>query len=96
MNNLSERLRILREKKGLLLRQVAATLEVDTAYVSKLERGEKNIRKEHLLKLAALYEVKVNDLLTLWLSERVMEVIYNEPDAKQALQMVIQNLEVNG
>ena len=35
-----EILRESREKKGLLLRQVAALLEMDTAILSKVERGE--------------------------------------------------------
>ena len=41
---IGKKLRELREQKGLLLRQVAASLEVDTAYISKMERGEKNIK----------------------------------------------------
>jgi transcriptional regulator with XRE-family HTH domain len=43
---IGQKLRELRGEKGLLLRQVAAELEVDTAYMSKMERGEKNIKRE--------------------------------------------------
>ena len=38
MNILGKRLRELREEQGLLLRQIAADLEVDTALMSKLEK----------------------------------------------------------
>ena len=54
---IGKHLRELREEKGLLLRQVAASLEVDTAYISKMERGEKNIKREFILKLAEIYKV---------------------------------------
>jgi len=35
------RIRILREEQNLLLRQVAPMLEMDTAQLSKIERGER-------------------------------------------------------
>lgn len=57
---IGQHLRELREEKGLLLRQVAAFLEVDTAYISKIERGEKNIKREFILKLAELYNYRRN------------------------------------
>lgn len=44
MNNpktFGQTIRNYREAKGLLLRQLAAALEVDTAFISKLERDEK-------------------------------------------------------
>ena len=51
-----ETIRNQRESKGLLLRQVAAFLEVDTAFVSKLERNERNASREQVIKLAAFLE----------------------------------------
>ena len=41
-------------------------LEVDTAYISKLERGEKNIRKNIILKLASFYDYDKNELISLF------------------------------
>ncbi|MBA2611171.1 MAG: helix-turn-helix transcriptional regulator [Bacteroidetes bacterium] len=46
MNTLGDKIRQAREKQGLLLRQAAAFLEVDTALVSKLERGERRPQKD--------------------------------------------------
>ena len=40
------RIRNLREEKNLLLRQVASLLEMDTAQLSKIERGERQAKKE--------------------------------------------------
>jgi HTH-type transcriptional regulator, competence development regulator len=52
---LGEKLKELREAKGLVQRQVAAELEVDTAYISKIESNEKPVSRTHLKKLAISY-----------------------------------------
>jgi len=39
------KIRKLREEKGLVLRQLAAALEIDTATMSKIERGDRQARK---------------------------------------------------
>ena len=59
-----ETIRKLREDKKLLLRQVAAFMEVDTAFVSKLERAERNASREQVLKLAEFLDTPSDDLLT--------------------------------
>lgn len=81
-------LRELREKNGLLLRQVAASLEVDTAYISKMERGEKNIKREFIIQLAQMYNTNVNELLTLWLADQVYLILKDEELAPNALNEV--------
>jgi transcriptional regulator with XRE-family HTH domain len=40
MNPIGEKIRIIRESKSLLLRQVAAYLEIDTALISKIEEAK--------------------------------------------------------
>jgi len=49
---LGEKLKELREAKGLMQRQVAAELEVDTAYISKMENNDKPVSLKHLKKMA--------------------------------------------
>jgi len=41
-----ERIRTLSEKQNLYLRQVAPLLDVDTAIISKVERGDRQLKKE--------------------------------------------------
>ncbi len=84
---IGKHLRELREKKGLLLRQVAASLEVDTAYISKMERGEKSIKREYVLQLAKIYQANPEDLLTLWLTDKILEIIKDEKTGVSALKM---------
>jgi transcriptional regulator with XRE-family HTH domain len=90
---IGKHLRELREEKGLLLRQVAAFLEVDTAYISKMERGEKSIKKENIIQLAKLYGYNENELISLWLADQVYGLIKDEKLAMDALNIVIKKLK---
>ncbi len=85
MNSLGEKIRTIRESKSLLLRQVAAHLEIDTALISKIERGERKLTREQVIKLAKFYNVSDEELLTLWLSDKLLDTIENDPFAMQGL-----------
>ena len=65
--------------------QVAAYLEIDTALISKNERGERRLTREQVIKLATFYNVTDEELLTLWLSDKLLETIENDPFAMQGL-----------
>jgi len=85
LKELGEILRQLREGKGLLLRQVAADLEMDTALLSKIERGDRSPKKEQLLRAAALFGIPSRELLVIWLAEKVNQLLEDEPFALEAL-----------
>jgi transcriptional regulator with XRE-family HTH domain len=48
------KIRELRESQGLLQRQLAASLEIDTPMFSKIERGERKAKREQIEQLASL------------------------------------------
>ncbi len=85
MNSLGEKIRTIRESKSLLLRQIAAHLEIDTALISKIERGERRLTREQVIKLAKFYNVTDEELLTLWLCDKLLDTIENDPYAMQGL-----------
>jgi transcriptional regulator with XRE-family HTH domain len=89
---LGKRIKELREQKGLLQRQLSATLEIDTPMYSKIERGERKAKREQVIKMAKLFEVEEEELLTLWLAGQVYELIKNDKHAKQAIAIVNRNL----
>jgi len=93
--NLGQRLRFLREQKGLLLREVAAHLEIDTAMISKIERGEKHCKKGHLTKLAEILKTSEKELTVLWLSDSVFSVVENESFAVEALKMTLKRVQMS-
>lgn len=89
------RLKELREAKGLLQREIAAKLEVDTAYISKIENDEKRLSKAHISILSKLLGVTERELINLWLADKVMSVIEKDESAEQALSIVQEHLKKN-
>lgn len=72
------KIREYREKNNLLLRQVTASLEIDTATLSKIERGIKPLNRELLKKNSVLYSIDYKTLLSEWLADRLLTFIANE------------------
>ena len=88
-----ERIKLLRENKNLLQRQLAASLEIDTPMFSKIERGERRAKREQVVKLADLLEADVNELLTAWLADKVYELVKDEDIAEGALKVAESTLK---
>jgi transcriptional regulator with XRE-family HTH domain len=76
-----------RERKGMLLREVAAAIGADTALISKFEKGERRPTKEQIAKLAKSLRIDEKELYTLFLSERLVEELREEVYAEQALKL---------
>jgi len=83
--SLGEKLRRLRLEKNLPLRKVAATLDMDVAILSKMERGERKLTKSVVLKLAELYQHDPEELMVLFLSEKIMYEVGEEDLALKAM-----------
>ncbi len=93
MNTFGNRVRDLRTEKGLLLREVAAYVETDTALMSKIERGERKAQREQVVKMAEILEVAQDELLVLWLADKVSELIKKEPLGMEALNEVYKSFK---
>lgn len=93
MNRFGDKIRELREARGMLLRELAALLETDTAYVSKLERGERKAKREQVILLASLLKTASEELLTLWLADQVNQLVINESIAIESLSLVLYDLK---
>ena len=88
MNYLGNKVRELRETKGILMRQVAAYIEVDTALISKLERGERKAQRDQITKIAEFLKADEKELTLLWLADKVADSIEGEELALDALKYV--------
>ena len=84
---IGDKLRQIREEKKLALRKVAALLDIDIAILSKMERGERRITKEVVLKLADIYNYSPNELLISYLSDKILYEIQNEELGIEALKV---------
>ena len=74
------RIRELRDKQGVLQRQLAALLEIDTPMFSKIERGDRRAKREHVIKLAEYLHQDVKEMLTLWLADIVLDAVGAEEE----------------
>ncbi len=90
---LGNRIKELRESQGLLQRQLSAQLEIDTPMFSKIERGERRAKREQVLKIAEILKVNADELLALWLTDQVLDVITDEGQALQALKMAEKDIK---
>ena len=89
---IGDKIRELREHNNILLRQLAAQLDMDTAMLSKMERGDRFFRKEDILALAKIFQQPEQDLLTLWLADKILKTIQEEAYKQQALQLALKTL----
>lgn len=91
MDYLGSKLRELREDKGLLLRQLAADIDIDTALLSKIERGERRASREQVEKASKALSFNLDDLIVLWLADRIKDVLDGEKMADYALNFLKNN-----
>lgn len=59
---------------------MAAALEIDTLTFSKIERGDRRAKREQVIKLAELLHQDENEMLKLWLADKVIEVVDGEKE----------------
>jgi DNA-binding XRE family transcriptional regulator len=90
---LGDKIRELRKKQNLLLRQLASKLDIDTSIISKIERGERPIKQEQIAILADILKSDKEELQTLWLADQLYNVIEGHPMADKALKSVSKKIK---
>jgi len=78
MKSFGENLREMREARGLLLREVAAKLDVDPSFLSRVESGNKRPSRDQVVQLASILHEDKDKLLILYLGERVVYELKDE------------------
>lgn len=79
---LGNKIRSLRDEQGILQRQVAAYLEIDTPMFSKIERGDRRAKRNQVIQMATYFKVDEKELLTLWLADKVLDALEGEDELK--------------
>ncbi len=69
------------------MRHVSAQLDIDTAILSKIERGERKATREQIIKLADILELDKESLLIQYLSEKILYEIQDEELGIKALKV---------
>ena len=73
-----DKIKELREEQGLLQRQLAAVLEIDTPMFSKIERGDRRSKREQVIKFAKYLQQDEKEMLILWLADKFIDAVEDE------------------
>lgn len=90
-----EHIKQLREQNQLLQRQLANALDMDNAMLSKIERGERRAKREHIPILSSLLKTNEKELFTIWMADQVYELIKGENNANEILKVAEKEIKYN-
>lgn len=85
MKSFGEFIREARTSRRLLLREVAASLQIDPSLLSRIERGDKRPTRGQVIQLASILKANENELLVHYLSDRVVYELKGEKLAMKAM-----------
>ena len=74
------KIKALRDEQGVLQRQLAAYLEIDTPMFSKIERGDRRAKRSQVIMLAEYFHVDEKEMLTLWLADKILDALEGEEE----------------
>ena len=75
---LGNKIKALRDEQGVLQRQLAVYLEIDTPMFSKIERGDRRAKRNQVILLAKYFQIDEKEMLTLWLADKVLDALAGE------------------
>ena len=88
---LGQKIKELRLDNGVLQRQLASLLEIDTPMFSKIERGDRRAKRAQVIQIANYFNVDEKELLTLWVADKVLDVVEDEEELKSDAIKVAQS-----
>ena len=71
-------LRKAKENQGITSQELADRIKVDKSYISKVEKGERQLNKIQVIQLAELLQQNEHDWLTIWYAEKILNTLRNE------------------
>src|SRR5260221_11125054 len=92
MESFGALIRRIRTAKGLLLREVAASLRIDPSYLSRIESNTKRATREHVIQLAAFLKADENELLIAYLRDKIIYVLVGEKLVIKAISVAEQKI----
>ena len=88
---LGQKIKELRDTHGVLQRQLASLLEIDTPMFSKIERGDRRAKRTQVIQIAKYFNVDEKELLTLWVADKVLDAVEDEKELKSEAIKVAQS-----
>ena len=87
LKNTGRLLKKLRETHGLLLREVGSSISLDPTLLSKIEQNKRLPTKNQIIALANYYDEYKNEIISTWLSDKVLSELYDQPLAIEAINI---------
>ena len=69
-------------ENGVLQRQLASLLEIDTPMFSKIERGDRRAKRTQVIQIANYFNIDEKELLTLWVADKVLNAVEDEEELR--------------
>ena len=88
---LGQKIKELRLENGVLQRQLASLLEIDTPMFSKIERGDRRAKRTQAIQIANYFNVDERELLTLWVADKVLDAVEDENELRSDAIKVAQS-----
>ena len=92
MKTLGEILKCSREEKGMILRKVAAEVDIDQSLISKFEKNDRKPTMEQLVRLAKFYGLSESELTINWYSERIADELKYTESTTEILKVAEEKL----
>ena len=86
-----KKIKELRDEQRVLQRQLAAYLEIDTPMFSKIERGDRRAKLSQVVLLAKYFHINENEMLTLWLADKVLDALDGEEELRLDALDIVRN-----
>ncbi|GLB50417.1 helix-turn-helix domain-containing protein [Neptunitalea lumnitzerae] len=93
MKTLGETLKDAREIKGLILRKVAAEVDIDQSLISKFEKNERKPTLEQIVRLAKFYELSESELVIDWYSEKIADELKYTESTSEILKVAEEKIK---
>lgn len=87
MKTLGETLKCAREEKDLILRKVAAEVDIDQSLISKFEKNKRKPTMEQILILANFYGLSESELVINWYSEKIAKELKHTESTSKILKV---------
>lgn len=93
MKTLGDTLKCAREKKDMILRKVAAEVDIDQSLICKFEKNERKPTMEQIIRLAKFYELSERELIINWHSEKIAEELKYTESISEILKVAEEKIK---
>ena len=92
MDTFGDLIRTKREEQEMLLRHLSASVDMDMALLSKIERGDRFARIEQVEKLAEVLNIDLEELKSVWLADRIVSLANKEENGLELLTAALKKV----